>query len=310
MPDAENIDLGPEVPNFPPAEVAPALRPLAPVPQMPRFPVVDIQGDTNVRKPEPGITAIQNAPRAAFGSTYRLNIPAETFDSPSYQSRLEQEQIQIYRQARNVQQAQADVSAARRMLGILKADRERSEMTKSGVPPQEAMQKALYNNLSYFVQPSDKGFAGVMNAVRPPPAAPYMTNFAIPGTTNMVPAVISPSRTGAGVHIVPRTALPQPEFKAGVEEIAPGIKAAKLGPNHYQLLEKPQMRGSLSQVTKMQVQLWRDEIKDLRSQKKGVVESEAKPIQQQIDTLSQKIMGAATEAPKRLKWNPEKGDFE
>lgn len=97
---------------------------------------------------------------APSGPSPRLVRPAETFDSPAYLKRVEDAQMEIYKRARNVQQAEQDVSAARRMLGILKADRE----IQSGVPVDQAM----YRNLQYFVNPADKNFAAPFKALQPP----------------------------------------------------------------------------------------------------------------------------------------------
>jgi len=253
MPTTDDIDLGPEAQSFPPPPAEPApVRPLAPVPVAP--------------PPPPTMSG---------------TIPAQSFDDPRYQQKIEREQMAIYQRAQNVAQAEKDVSSARRMLGILKADRE----IKSGVPVEQAM----WNNMPYFAQPSDivKNFKTLMPPR--PPQMPTVTNF--PGIPT--PALIDQR----GVpHFPPSSAMPKPEFKASVEEIAPGVKAAKLGPNHYQLLDRPQIKGTLDAVTKTQIQLWNDEIKDLRTSKRIETGEAANAIQREIADRQAKIMKAAAGA--------------
>lgn len=179
--DTEEDVLGAEVPNFPPVP-----EPVQPAPQAPSPPLGPM-GPQLIRPPQP----------------MQLNVPAQTFSDPAYQQQLEKETLAIAQRAKSYAQAEHDVSSARRILGVLAADR----AIKSGVP----VDKAMYDNIQYFVNPGDKNFAPTLNAVRPPPAAPSIQNFTIPGTTNQVPAIVAPTRTGNQVHIVPRSAMPQPE---------------------------------------------------------------------------------------------------
>jgi hypothetical protein len=145
-----------------------------PPPLQPR--VVDISPDMSQQNPNPALSAIQQTPRI-YGATYNISGPGETFESPSYLARQQQEIMDIYKKAQNVKQAEQDVMSARRMLGILKADRE----IQSGVP----VDKAMYNNLQFFVQPGDKNFVPAMKTLQPPPT-PQVRQF--PGTT-IPPAV-------------------------------------------------------------------------------------------------------------------------
>lgn len=229
---------------------------------------------------EPVAAPMQPAPRV-------VQMPSRQLFDQQQRDKQEADYLKsVYQQAQTLDQAVKDVSSARRMLGLLKADRE----IKSGVP----VEKAMYNNLQYFTQPGQTGFAPTMKALQPPRPAPMPTQMNVPG---MAGPVLVDQR---GVpHFAPRTAMNQPEFKASVEEIAPGVRAAKLGPNHYQLLDRPNVKGSLSAVVKTQVQLWRDSIKALRDEKKTGADS--KLIDPQIAQLEQKIMGAAqgVETPSR-----------
>jgi len=297
----DEIDLASEAPSFPPVPPPmPAQAPLAESgPQLIRPPPqVNIQPDMN--QPgvtEPGLQAVRSAPRVP-GAIYNLDIPKEDFNSPSWNARSEQEMMAIAHRAKTYEQAIHDVSSARRILGMLKADRERQTMERAGVPPGEAMQKAMFQNMQFFVQPGDRSFAPSLNAVRPPPGPPTLQNFNIPGSTNTVPAFVVPGPRGTSVHPVPRAAMPQPEFKATVEEIAPGVKAAKLGPNHYQLLERPGVQGSLDAVTKTQIELWKADRKQLQStlQTGKAAEKIQTQIKKQIDALDTKIIDAAKSA--------------
>lgn len=145
-----------------------------------------------------------------------------------------------YEHASSVAEAVKDVAAARRMLGIMRMD----EARRGGMDSREA----AYKNFSYFSQPGDKSFAPDMRAIAPAPR-PSMENLTIPGTTNQVPVLVH----GNQARAVPRSALPQPEFKGGVEEIAPGVKAARVGPNRLQLLERPPLAGQLAAETKIRI---------------------------------------------------------
>lgn len=208
----------------------------------------------------------------------------QTANDPAYQQQLEGEQMAIFRQAKNVAQAEKDVAAARRMLGILNADRD----VASGVP----VDKAIYKNLPMLVSPSEKGAMGNYRNLRPVPP-PYQQNFQV--GTNQVPAVITPGPGGAQrTQFIPRSSMPTPEFKASVEEIAPGIKAAKLGPNHYQLLDRPNVRGTPTQLEKVQHEIWKSDLTALQKAKSRtpVPEEQAK-IQTQIDATQKKMLDAA-----------------
>jgi hypothetical protein len=147
---------------------------------------------------------------------------------PAYQDQLEGQQMAIYRQAKNVAQAEKDVASARRMLGILNADRD----VASGVP----VDKAIYKNLPFLVSPSEKGAMANYRNLRPVPP-PYQQNFQV--GTNQVPAVITPGPGGAQrTQFIPQSAIPKPAFKPNVQELEPGLRAAQLGPNKYQLLKE------------------------------------------------------------------------
>ncbi len=135
--------------------------------------------------------------REQYFDQYAQPLPTnQGFNDPAYQQRTEQQMIDIYRRAQNVKQAEADVSSARRMLGIIKADRE----VQQGKP----IDRAMYDNINYFVNPGDRNFAGAMQQLRPVPP-PYTTNF--PGMT--APVVIAPTRSGQTVHFPPSSVLPQ-----------------------------------------------------------------------------------------------------
>ncbi len=217
----DQIDLGPEVPDFSPAAEPPYVPPspgpvgsqlLRPPPQ------VNIGPDMTQRNAEPSLGAVIAAPRVQ-GATYNLNVPAEDFNSQSYQARQEKELMAIRSRAANAEQADKDVASARRMLGMLKADRERQAMEKAGVPPAEAMQKSLFQNMSYLVQPTDKNFESSMKAVRPPPPAPTVQNFRIPGSTNDVPAFVTKDANGVThIQAIPHGSLPQES-----EEVLPKV---------------------------------------------------------------------------------------
>jgi len=204
----------------------------------------------------------------------------------AYQDQLESEQLAIYRQAKNVAQAEKDVASARRMLGILNADRD----VASGVP----VDKAIYRNLPFLVSPSERGAMANYRNLRPVPP-PYQQNFQV--GTNQVPAVITPGPGGAQrTQFIPQSAIPKPEFKASIEEIAPGIKAAKLGPNHYQLLERPNIKGTPTQLEKVQHEIWRGDLKSLE-RKLEFADPKAQPaIQAQIDETKKKMLDAAATA--------------
>lgn len=206
------------------------------------------------------------------------------FDSPSYQRRVEQEQMQIMRQAKNVQQAEKDVSSARRMLGLLKADRE----IAAGAPPE----KAIYQNLHLLTTPGTASGNNAFRTMAPVPK-PYMANFNANGEN--VPAVVTPGPGGQQrTQFVPRSAMPQTEFKASIEEIAPGVKAAKLGPNHYQLLDRPNVRGTPTQLEKVQQEIWRGNLSALqRAKAKTPIPEEQQRIQTQIDKLERQMLQAA-----------------
>jgi len=167
--------------------------------------------------------------------------PPQAFTDPAYQQKIEQQQMQIYRNAQNVKQAEQDVASARKMLGILKADRE----IKSGVPVDQAM----YRNLQFFLNPADKGFAGTVKALRPPPT-PYATNF--PGIP--APAVIDARGTP---HWMPQSAKPSgPEDTGPVQAVpvlmpdgkpVPGHVAVRSGKaNKIISVKDPEQMGSLT----------------------------------------------------------------
>ena len=148
MPETDTVEYESPVPEI-----------TAPIPT-PQAPVV-----------EPAPTQPQQAPPRI------VTMPSRQLYDQQQRERQEADYLKsVYQQAQNVDQAVKDVTSARRMLGLLKADRE----IKSGVP----VEKAMYNNLQYFVQPGQTGFAPTMKALQPP-AMPRMMN--IPGVPNPVP---------------------------------------------------------------------------------------------------------------------------
>ena len=135
---------------------APPPAPVAPPAQAPPPPI-------RMGLPAPPQTA------APYGQT--VVVPTAQEYIQQQQDRKELQYFKnVYQNAQNFEQAQKDVAGARRMLGMLKADRE----VKSGVP----IEKAMWNNMQYFMQPEDiaRNFKTFM-----PPPTPQVRQF--PGTT-------------------------------------------------------------------------------------------------------------------------------
>src|SRR6185369_6839169 len=189
MPEEDVIDLGPEVPDF----SAPSLGQVPP------------QNPPMTQAPMPPLPIIRRGLPIPPPGAQPMALPTPQEAAEEQRNRREQQFLkQTYEHATSVAQAVQDVAAARRLLGVMRMD----EARRSGMDPREA----AYKNFSYFSQPGDKSFAPDMRAIAPPPraASPYMTNFAVPGSKDMVNAVIAPTPTGGNaVHIVPRSALSQ-----------------------------------------------------------------------------------------------------
>ncbi len=221
--------------------------------------------------------------------------PAGTgFDSPDYQRQVEAYQMQVIQHAKNVREAEKDVMSARKMLGVLKADRE----IAAGVPPDQA----IFKNLHLLTTPGS-----AQNRMAQPVPKPYGTE--ITAGTNRIPAIVTPGPGGAQhTQIVPRSAMPQPDFKPSVEEVAPGVKAIRLSPNRYQLLERPNVRGTPSELQKVQHEIWKSDLTALQRQKgKTPIPEEQAAIQTKIDTIERKMLESAR-GGSESKSAPAKGD--
>ncbi len=84
----------------------------------------------------------------------------------------QQQLLDTWNKAKNVEQAQKDVAAQLRMLGILRM----KNAIEHGVDPAAA----TYSNLHLLSPANTPQFAPTMRAVRPP-QSPQMTNYAVPG---------------------------------------------------------------------------------------------------------------------------------
>lgn len=170
----------------------------------------------------------------------------------------------VYQQAQTLDQAVKDVSSARRMLGLLKADRE----IKSGVP----VEKAMYNNLQYFTQPGQTGFAPTMKALQPPRPAPMPTRMDLPGGgTALVDQRGVP-------HFQPRGAMPVTQ-ETGPQQARPIMSekgellgyTVQTGPQTFSHKWLADMEGSVKQKIKNNDLEIRETLKDIHQlQREGV----------------------------------------
>jgi hypothetical protein len=321
----DQIDLGPEVPDYGVAPVEP--RPVGLVAPWGNGlrppPVVAITADNT--SPNQDAQVLQAAQSVRIpGATYTLGIPAETPLSPSYQARrAKQEQDFLkstYEHATSVAQAVKDVAEARRLMGIMRM----KDAQDAGMDPREA----AYKNFGYFSSPGDNNFAGDINALRP--MVPTVQRFQ--GIDQ--PAVIDPR----GVpHWMPQSAVPAPEDAGGAMPARPILTdkgellgyTVKTGPQTFSHKWLADMDSGLKQQIKNNDLEIRELIRDKHSIEKesaaigGSPEAQSKIDAKtaQIRELQQKNIALATGTrqtqpagpsgtSKRLKWNPETKDFE
>jgi len=245
----------------------PAARPSpAPVPAMP------------MRMPRPGQQYTQRGLTFTMPGAER---PAPIgADSPDYQRQVEAWQMQVMRHAKNVQEAEKDLASARKMLGVLDADRR----IRAGENPDQA----IFKNLHLLTTPGSAA-----SRMAQPVPKPYGTTIA--AGTNQIPAIVTPGPGGAQhTQIVPRSAMPQPEFKPQVVEVAPGVKAIQISPQHFQLLERPNVRGTPTQLEKVQHEIWKSDLAALQ-RAKGKTDDPAQQtsIQTKIDAIEGKMLAGA-----------------